>query len=103
MDFVSQGTGERVTPGTKPLVRYVETDWKTGTISHDSWQANIAQETLPVDDSTIAISSLLNGIRLGSRVEIVNPTGDGSARVFVVDLIAQGTEPLWPSSAPSSP
>lgn len=98
LNYISEGKGDPVTRGVRPLVRYVETDWKTGAVMHDSWQAGLTQESFPVGNATFAFASYFNGIRLGSRVEVVNPTGDGDARVFVMDIVGQG-EP----SAPATP
>ena len=89
--FVSEGTGARVTRGVEPEVRYVETDWKTGAVLHSSWATGRATDVVPTAGANIAFSSFFNGVRLGSRVEIVNPRADGDADIFVFDLLAQGT------------
>jgi hypothetical protein len=93
--YLSEGTGEHVIPGVAPEVRYVKADWASGRVLHDSWAAGVAREKLPTDDADIAIAALLNDVRIGSRVEIVNP-GSGGITVFVVDVLAQGT----PSTSP---
>jgi hypothetical protein len=89
--YVSEGTGDQITPGTRPQVRYVKTDWATGTVLHDSWAAGVASEPWALSDADIGVSSFLNGVRIGSRLELINTNhSGGDATVFVVDVIAQG-------------
>jgi len=92
-DYITVGTGQRVIPGTRPQVRYVQTDWKTGAVSHDSWAAGIPSEILPLNDDNLNIISFLDGVEIGSRIELINPTGNGDASVYVIDIIAQAKQP----------
>jgi len=87
--FLTVGTGPRVVPGTRPQVRYAQTDWKTGAVSHDSWAEGIPSEILPATQANLNIISLIDGVQIGSRIQLINPSGDGDARVYVVDVIAQ--------------
>ena len=94
--FLSDGTGDPVALHGALEVRYVKTDWATGRVLHDSWAAGIARDTLPPGDADIAIRGLLNNVRIGSRVEIVNPSANGIT-VFVIDVLSQAA----PSTSPS--
>jgi hypothetical protein len=94
--YLSEGTGDRVASRGALEVRYVKTDWTSGEVLHDSWASGIASEKLPSGDADIAIRGLLNYVRIGSRVEIVNPGASGIT-VFVVDVLAQGA----PSASPT--
>jgi hypothetical protein len=94
--YLSDGTGERVTSRGALEVRYVKTDWASGRVLHDSWAAGIARDQLPAGDADIAIRGMLEYVRIGSRVEIVNP-GVNGITVFVVDVLSEAA----PSTSPT--
>jgi hypothetical protein len=94
--YLSDGTGDPIVPRGALEVRYVKTEWGSGRVLHDSWAAGIDRDELPPGDADIAIRGLLNVMRVGSRVEIVNPTANGIT-VFVIDVLSQ----VAPSTSPS--
>jgi hypothetical protein len=94
--YLSLGTGDRITFDGTLEVRYVKTDWNSGRVLHDSWAAGIAREELPLDDADIGIEPFLRDVRIGSRMEIVDPTASGIT-VFVIDVLTQGA----PSASPT--
>lgn len=87
--YISEGTGEPVSPRPSPLVRYVQMDWTSGQILHDTWSAGAQQETL--GGPNLAALSLINGVRIGTRLQVIVPMGDGTLNLFVIDIIANGT------------
>lgn len=96
MAYISEGTGDRVAAGAGVEVRYVKADWASGRILHDSWAAGIAREKLPASDADIEVQPFLSYLRVGSRIEIVNP-GPSGITVYVVDVLAQ----VAPSASPT--
>lgn len=83
------GRGPVVTPGTAPVIRYLRAKWD-GTVLHDSWAAGIAADPVPDDAVGAWMASDLGSVKVGSRVEVLVPSGE-SAQVFVVDIMQAGT------------
>jgi len=73
-----------------PVIRYVRTDWVTGTVSHDSWASGVSDEPLPTDPVGAFLSADLDNLRVGSRLEALVPYAT-TAAVFVVDVV--GVQP----------